>query len=158
VIARSTERTARRYGIEYRAEDGERIYRAVTTYRPFPEVVEALGTLARHFSLVILSNADDGQMAKTLRLLDAPFYAVYTAEQARAYKPRLAAFEYMLSRLGCGPEDMIHASASPQYDLRPAKDLGIAERILVNRDAQPSRPWLGYREVADLSQLPELLI
>ncbi|MFC7469722.1 hypothetical protein ACFQVA_22595 [Actinomadura keratinilytica] len=27
---------------------------------------------------------------------------MYTAEQARAYKPRLAAFEFLYAQLGCG--------------------------------------------------------
>jgi 2-haloacid dehalogenase len=158
VIARSTERTAARCGIDYRPEDGDRVFEAIPDYTPYPEVPEALQALAERFPLVILSNAEEGQMAQTIRHLNAPFHAVLTAERVGAYKPRLTAFESMLRELGCGPEDIIHVSASPQYDLRPARDLGIGTRVLVNRDAEPPQPWLGYREIADLSELPSLLI
>ncbi len=157
VIARSTQRAAARYGIEYRPEDGSRIFEAIPTYGPFAEVPDALKALAERFPLVILSNAEEGQMAQTLRHLKTRFQAVLTAERARAYKPRLAAFETMLHVLGCGPEDIVHVSASPQYDLRPARDLGIGTRVLVNRDAEPAQPWLGYLEIGELSELPSLL-
>lgn len=157
VIALSTQRTAARYGIEYQEEDGRRIFEAIPQYAPFPEVPAALRRLAERFPLVILSNAENGQMEGTLRQLDAPFHAVFTAEDAHAYKPRLAAFEYMLRELGCGPDEIVHVSASPVYDLRPARDLGVAQRVLVNRGAEPPQPWLEYREVSDLSELPNLL-
>jgi 2-haloacid dehalogenase len=157
VIARSTRRTADRYGIEYRPDDGRHIFEAIPTYQPFTDVNAGLRALAERFPLVILSNAEEEQMTQTVRHLDAPFHAVLTAERARAYKPRVAAFEYMLRELGCQAEDIIHVSASPQYDLRPARDLGIGTRVLVNRDAEPAQPWLGYQEIRDLSQLPALL-
>jgi 2-haloacid dehalogenase len=157
VIARSTERTAARYRIAYRPDDGRRIFEAIPGYGPFPEVPDTLRALAQRFQLVILSNADEDLMAQTVRRLEAPFHAVLTAERAQAYKPRLAAFEYMLRTLGCAPEDLIHVSASPQYDLRPARDLGIGTRVLVNRDAAPPQPWLGYREIRELSELPAVL-
>ena len=38
--------------------------------------------------------------------LGAPFHKVFTAQQAQAYKPRLAAFEFMLDSLNGGPEDV----------------------------------------------------
>jgi hypothetical protein len=54
--------------------------------------------------LVILSNAMDEQIHHNVAKLGAPFHAVYTAEQAQAYKPRYQAFEYMFDQLGCGPQ------------------------------------------------------
>ena len=53
----------------------------------------ALATLAREFPLVVLSNASDSQIGHNVDRLGAPFHAVYTAEEAQAYKPRLRAFE-----------------------------------------------------------------
>ncbi|MFI9176376.1 hypothetical protein [Streptomyces lincolnensis] len=40
--------------------------------------------------------------------LGADFHAVLTAEQAGYYKPRYAAFEYMLDELDASPEDFVH--------------------------------------------------
>jgi 2-haloacid dehalogenase len=157
VIARSTERAARRYGVEYLADDGHQIFEAVTTWGPHPDVPEALQTLAQRYPLVILTNNDRDRIGKSAERLGAPFHAVFTSEEAGAYKPRLAAFEYMLAQLGCGPEEVVHVSASPRYDLRPARDCGITTTVFVNRGGEPPQPWLGYREIADLSGLAPLL-
>jgi 2-haloacid dehalogenase len=157
VIARATSRAARRYEIDYRDEDGDFLYERVPTWGPHPGVSAVLGELARQYDLVILSNAADEQIGRNVKLLEAPFYAVFTAEQARAYKPRLSAFEYMLDKLGCGPADIVHVSSSPVYDLRPAYDLGLVHTILLDRGYEPSQPWLGYAEVTDIGALPALV-
>jgi 2-haloacid dehalogenase len=107
---------------------------------------------------VILSNAADEQIASNVDKLGAPFHAVFTAEQARAYKPRLAAFEYMLDRLGCGPQDILHVSSSVRYDLMPAHDLRVTNKVYVNRGYEPSTPYYGYHETGDLSGLLPLRI
>jgi 2-haloacid dehalogenase len=113
--------------------------------------------LARRYPLVILSNAAQERIPQTVARLGVPFQAVYTSEQAGAYKPRLAAFEYLLDQLGCGPAELVHVSSSLRYDLMPAHDLGIGDKVYVNRGYEPAAPGFGYREVADLSQLPPLL-
>jgi 2-haloacid dehalogenase len=63
----------------------------------------------------------------------------------------------MQAQLGCVPEEILHVSASPQYDLRPARDVGITKTVFVNRGGEPPQPWLGYREIDDFSSLVELL-
>ena len=87
----------------------------------------------------------------------APFHAVFTAEQARAYKPRFRAFEYMLEKLGCRRDEVLHVSSSLRYDLIPAHDLRIPHKVYVNRGHEPSVPWYRYHEMSDLSGLPSLL-
>jgi 2-haloacid dehalogenase len=88
--------------------------------------------------------------------LGAPFHAVITAEQARAYKPRLAAFEYLLERLGVGVGEIVHVSSSLRYDLIPAHDLGFPNTVYVNRGYEPSVPYYGYREITSIAELPGL--
>ena len=157
VIADATRRTAALMGIEYRDSDDEHLYEAIGTWGPHPDVPDALRTLATRYPLVIMSNASDRQIALNVPRLGAPFHKVLTAEQAGAYKPRLAAFLYMIETLGCRPEEIIHVSSSIEYDHRPAADLGIGTRIFVNRGHSPPQPGLGYHEVKDLSELPPLL-
>jgi 2-haloacid dehalogenase len=82
---------------------------------------------------------------------------VFTAETAKVYKPRLAAFEYMLDNLNCGPEDVLHVSSSLRYDLMPAHDMSIKNKVFVARGHEPSTPHYGYHEIKDLSGLPALL-
>ena len=146
-----------RFHLPYREADGQAIADAVPTWGPYPEVPAALRALASRYPLVILSNADDNQVMSNVEKLGAPFHAVYTAEQAQAYKPRYQAFEYMFNQLGCGPKDLLHVSASPRYDLMVANDLGVTHKVHVNRGFEPSTPGYGYYEVNLLSQVPPLL-
>ena len=157
VINDALQRTTKAWGIEHRDSDGRDIYEAVSTWGPHPDVPEPLAVLAAHYPLVILSNAADEQIGSNVDKLGAPFHAVYTAEQAQAYKPRLVPFEYMLSQLGCGPQDILHVSSSLRYDLMPAHDLHVHNKVYVNRGYEPSTPHYGYHEVNDLSGLPPLL-
>ena len=157
VINDALRRATRLWGIEHRDSDGQAIYEAVPTWGPHPDVPEALGVLANHFPLVILSNAADEQILSNVEKLGAPFHAVYTAEQTQAYKPRLQAFEYMLNKLGARPDDILHVSSSLRYDLIPAHDLRVTHKVYLNRGYEPSTPYYGYHEIKDLSELPALL-
>jgi 2-haloacid dehalogenase len=157
VIANAVRRTCRRWRIEYRPADSRRIYEAVPTWGPHPDVPEPLSRIARHIPLVILSNAMDEQIPHNVAKLGAPFHAVYTAQQARAYKPRLQAFEYMLDSLCANPEDVLHVSSSPRYDLMSARDIGIRHKAFVNRRHEPGTPDYGYVEIPDIGGLPALV-
>jgi 2-haloacid dehalogenase len=157
VIRDATSRAATLMHVEYHDSDGDRLYEAIGTWGPHPDVPAALRTLATRYPLVIMSNAADQQIALNVAMLGAPFHGVLTAEQARAYKPRLAAFLYLFEALGCRPDEIIHVSSSIEYDHRPAAALGVGTRIFVNRGHSPPQPGLGYHEVTDLSELPALL-
>ena len=157
IIDRSLRRTMKKFGIEYREGDGRQAYEAITTFKPYPDVPPVLRTLAERYALVILSNADDAQIAHNVERLDAPIHAVITAEQAHAYKPRLAAFEFMLEKLGARPDEIVHVSSSPMYDHRPANDVGIVNKIYLDRGWEPDQPWLNYVRVTDIAELPGVL-
>jgi 2-haloacid dehalogenase len=157
VISNALERTCKRWHIEFRRSEAETMYRAVPAWGPHPDVPEPLAEVAKHYPLVILSNASDDQIHSNVDKLGAPFHAVYTAQQAQAYKPRLQAFEYMLDHLGCAPADLLHVSSSLRYDLMSAHDLRIGKRVFVSRGHEPSTSYYGYEEIADIRGLPTLL-
>jgi len=154
VVHNSLERTCRLNGVAFRDEDAKTIYERVPTWGPHPDVPAGLAKVAREIPLVVLSNAMNSQIMSNVEKLGAPFHAVYTAEQAQAYKPRFRAFEYMFDMLGCGPEDVLHCSSSFRYDLMSAHDLGIRNKVWVNRGHEPANPYYGYTEIADISGLP----
>lgn len=157
VLRNAVRRTCRRWKIEYRDAEAVGIYQAVPTWGPHPDVVEPLVRIAQHIPLVILSNAANDQIMANVAKLGAPFHAVYTAQQAQAYKPRLQAFEYMLDNLCVNPEDILHVSSSLRYDLMSAHDIGIRHKAFVARGHEPSTPYYGYTEITDLSGLPALV-
>jgi 2-haloacid dehalogenase len=157
VIHNAVQRTCRRWKIEFRADEARRIYEAVPTWGPHPDVPEPLARIAPHIPLVILSNAFNDQIHHNVAKLGAPFHAVFTAQQAQAYKPRLQAFEYMLDQLGCSPADILHVSSSLRYDLMSAEDLGVRNKVFVARGHEPSTPYYNYQEIKDIGGLPALV-
>lgn len=157
VIERALRRTMRRFGIEERADDGRLAFESIGTFGPYPDVPPALRRLATRFPIVILSNAADTQIVHNVARLGVPVHAVLTAEGARAYKPRVRAFEYLLERLDARPDEIVHVSSSPMYDLRPANDIGIRNKVLMDRGWEHPQPWLRYERITDIAQLPDLL-
>jgi len=158
VIKNAVERTCKKYGIAFIEAEGQRYYDAVPTWGPHADVPEALKLVARHFPLVGLSNAANAQIMTNVAMYEAPFHAVFTAEQAQSYKPRMKGFEYMLDQLGARPEDLLHVSSSFRYDLFTAHDLGIRDKAWVNRGHEPAgNASYGYHEIKDISGLPGLL-
>lgn len=154
IVANALARACKRNGVAFRTEHADMVYARVPTWGPHPDVPAGLARVAKEIPLVILSNAMNAQIGSNVARLGAPFHAVYTAEQARAYKPRMKAFEYMFDMLGCGPEDVAHCSSSFRYDLMTAHDLGITNKIWVNRRHEPANPYYGYVEISDISGLP----
>lgn len=157
VVHNALERTCRRNGVAFAAEDARAIYDRIPSWGPHPDVPAGLAKVAEAFPLVALTNAMDAQIGSNVAKLGAPFHAVYTAEQAGAYKPHFQAFEYMFDMLNCGPEDILHCSSSFRYDLMSAHDLGIRNKVWVNRRHEPANPDYGYVEIAGIDQLPAVL-
>lgn len=157
VLTNAIQRTCRRWKVAYREGEGRKLYDAVPTFGPHPDVPGPLARIATEIPLVILSNAMDEQIPHNVAKLGAPFHRVYTAQQARAYKPRLRAFEYLLDQLGCAPEDVLHVSSSLRYDHMSANDMGIRNKAFVARGHEPGNPAYGYREIQDIGGLPALV-
>ena len=154
IVHNALERTCRRHGVPFRAEDALRIYNEVPTWGPHPDVAAGLAKLAQHIPLVILSNAMNSQIMSNVEKLGAPFHRVITAEEVGSYKPQMNGFERMFEILGCGPQDVTHVSSSFRYDLMTAHDLNITSKVWVNRGHEPANPYYGYTEIADIGGLP----
>ena len=157
VITDAFRRACGRWRATFRRRDAEAIVEAVPSWGPHADVPEGLARIAERYPLVILSNAADDQIRHNVAKFGVPFHAVYTAEQARAYKPSLRCFEYMLDGLGCGVDDIVHVSSSMRYDIIPAFDLRIRNKVYVNRGYEPSTPFYEYVEIPDIAHLPDLL-
>lgn len=157
VLVNAIQRTAKLWGVKATEAEGEAYYHAVPTWGPHPDVAAGLSRLASRFPLVVLSNAANCQINLNVAQLGAPFHAVYTAEMAQAYKPRMQAFEYMLDQLGAKPEDCLHVSSSYRYDLMVAHDMRFGMRAFVNRQHEPHAPYYGATEVKDIGGVADLL-
>jgi 2-haloacid dehalogenase len=150
-------RACRRFDLQVPEGSGKVFGDAVRSWGPHADVPAPLAKLATEFPLVILSNADDSFLNISVPRLGAEFHAVYTAEQAGAYKPRYRAFEYMLDTLGTQPDKILHVSSHTRYDIMPATDLGITNTVLLDRGYDPPSPSYGYVRVESLDELNTLL-
>jgi 2-haloacid dehalogenase len=156
VLQQTLRQVMSQHGLSYQDEDGEELVAAVSTFGPWPEVPEVLERLRRHCKLVIISNTDDDIIAGNVRNIGVPFDYVVTAEQAQAYKPSPVIFEHALRTLNCTPGELLHVAQGFEYDIVPANRLGW-ERVWINRYGKPGDSAYSYRELPDLSGLPELL-
>jgi 2-haloacid dehalogenase len=157
VIRDSARKAFTQFNLGYRDADGDALVAAIPTFQPFPDVPPILERLRQSCKLVIISNTDDDLIAENVRSINVPFHAVVTAEQARAYKPSLDAFNYLIGQLGCRPDDILHVAQGFYYDIVPASKLGW-KRVWINRNGWPGHPEYGpYHEMPDLTGLPDLL-
>ncbi len=157
VIKMALRRTCQRWHLSYDDVGAQQLYDAIPTWGPHPDVPHGLAQVAQAFPLVILSNASDSQIHHNVEQLGAPFYAVYTAEQAQAYKPRLQAFEYMIDQLDCDPSELLHVSSSLRYDHMSAYDVGIRHTVYIERGHGPSTDYYDYVTITGIHELPALV-
>jgi 2-haloacid dehalogenase len=156
IVNDSMERASRKVGIEFRADEAREVYDRIPSWGPYPGVTAALNRLAEAVPLVIITNSDTAVAEKLAANLEAPFADIITAEQMGCYKPRLAAFEYMFDKLNVTPDEIVHVSASPMYDHRPAAIMGIKNKVYVDRGFENDEHWLGYERITDIALLPVL--
>lgn len=153
VLERSYRRVCEVFGLSVSDDDITTIQQAFRTWGPHADVPAPLKRMSEHFPLVALSNADDRHLAVSIPRLGAPFHAVYTAEQAGAYKPRLQAFEYMLDKLDAEPQDFLHISSHQHYDLIPLFELGFDNMVFLDRGYDPHLPHYGGVRMTSLDEV-----
>ena len=120
--------------LDFQCSESERdcLVASLPNWPVFPEVVDALRALKRHYKLAVISNVDDDLFAGTADTLGIDFDAVVTAEQVGSYKPNLRNFRVASARMGVDRRNWLHVAESLYHDVAPANRLGI-ESVWVNR-------------------------
>lgn len=141
----------KRFGFEASSAEQNSLPESVTSWRPFPDTIEALRELHSNFKLAIISNIDDDLFADSARQLETNFDHVITAFQARAYKPSPSIFRLAQETLGISTQEWLHAAQSIYHDVVPAQAMGIS-MVWVNRTSK--RPGVGA--VRQAAAVPDL--
>jgi 2-haloacid dehalogenase len=124
----------------------------------FPDVADALGTLASAgWRLAILTNCDEDLFAQTAQALPVPFDVVVTAEQVRSYKPDLGHFRKFAEMTGATPATWIHVANSWVHDIAPAARMGLRS-VWVDRDHTGHPAKFAERRVTTMRRLPETVL
>jgi 2-haloacid dehalogenase len=121
-----------RLGFSPSGAEAQALPQSLACWLPFPDTVEALRKLHTRYKLAIISNVDDDLFAATAKLLQVPFDAVITAQQARSYKPSLNNFQLAVQRIGHPREKILHVAQSLYHDVAPTRTLGM-KNVWVNR-------------------------
>jgi 2-haloacid dehalogenase len=140
VLLQTMDSFGRRFNFEPTSGERSALVDSLADWPPFPDTVEALEILGRYFRLVILSNIDDDLFTGSARQLRTSFAAVVTSQQVGSYKPSTATFRFMLDRLGCSTERVLHAAQSLFHDIGPAREVGLTT-VWINR--RHDRPGFG---------------
>jgi 2-haloalkanoic acid dehalogenase type II len=113
------------------AGEDEALADSLPSWRPFPEVPQALAEArGRGWQLGILSNTDREYIDASMQHLGVPFELAIVASEIGSYKPGLGhwrAFEECTGRL---PD--VHVAASLFHDIGPANELGLPS-VWINR-------------------------
>jgi len=126
VAAGALRAAMRELGLRSSPGDLELLLGSISAMPPFPEVPDALASLARAgFRLCVISNTDDDVISGNIAQLGGSIDRVVTAQQARAYKPSRRIFEHAHGLLGVTRGEVVHICASPHLDHAAARDLGF---------------------------------
>ena len=146
---------ARRTGVAVAPGQAQAFVEAWPSMPVFPDVAEALGTLASlGWRLAILTNCDDDLFAETSAQLPVSFDVVVTAEQVQSYKPDLAHFRKFAEMTGATPANWIHVANSWVHDILPAARMGLRS-VWVDRDHTGHPAKFAERRVTTMRRLPE---
>jgi 2-haloalkanoic acid dehalogenase type II len=128
VLATVHARLAREWNVTVSEGENRLFAASIARWPPFPDTVDALRYLRRHFRLVILSNVDRQSFSATQKLLGIEFDAVCTAQDIGSYKPDPRNFDFLLDtvrRLGIAKSQLLHVAQSLFHDHAPANRAGI---------------------------------
>lgn len=129
VLSEVYRRISDEWGVEVSARESAEFGSSAGDWEPFPDTVEALAYLKRHFKLVILSNVDHANFSRTEKKLGVEFDHVFLAEDIGSYKPSPANFSFMLEKLaaeGIAKQDILHTAESLFHDHAPANEIGLS--------------------------------
>ena len=114
---------------------------SIPKWPAFPDTIEALKRLHKHYKLVILSNVDKESFDKVLANIfaEVKFDAVYVAEEIGSYKPDLNNFRYLFQHVnddfGMSKNQILQTAHGLKSDHVPSKQVGLTS-AWIQRDEE----------------------
>jgi len=138
-------------------------------YPAFPDTIEAIQKLGKHYKLIPLTNVDNASFKQTREgpLNGCHFDAYYTAEDIGSYKPSLKNFHYLLehvkSDFGVEQSELCHVAQSLFHDHGPAGQVQL-QSVWVDRkgamggDPEGAQEKFGFQlKVESLGELAAIV-
>lgn len=112
---------------------------SISDWPAFPDSIEAMKTLRKHFRLIAASNADNWSVREMAKTLQEPFDDIVTAEDVENCKPDPQFFSYLRGTQrehGFRLADYMHVAQSQFHDIGVAKQLGYTVSWIERRFEQ----------------------
>ena len=129
---------------------------------PWPDSVAGLTRLKARHVIAPLSNASFAGMVYLAKFAGLPWDCIFTAENARCYKPRPEVYRTAVGLLGMRPDEVMMVAAH-NYDLRAAQAEGMRTAFFPRpteygpaqtTDLRPDGQWdVVAKDLEDLSRL-----
>lgn len=136
ILATVYRRLAEEWGVEVTWNECLVYGQSVKSWRAFPDTVEALKYLKKHFKLVVLTNVDNDLFLSSNEKLGVFFEGVFTAEDIGSYKPADINFDYCFEALemrGIKKSEILHVAESMFHDHAPANKHSMANCHIYRR-------------------------
>lgn len=130
---------AKELGLPHDEQAADAFQLAILRHPAFPDSVEALGRLRKHYRLVAMTNADRASFAFYSHTLGNPFHDSVTADEALCAKPNPQFFAFNRGRqsaFGYKQEEILHVAQSQYHDIGIARSLGYATCWIERRQGQ----------------------
>ncbi len=146
ILGKCLKKTLENHGKTYYEVYGRAITLLFAKSPPFPDTIPGLLKIKdKKYKTAIISNTEHQLIKLTLTGLEDLIDTVITAEDTEYYKPDPRAFTKALEILGARPENVVHVSSYPYYDLEPARKLGV-KTVLLNRYGYKWKPSINNLE------------
>ena len=117
-----------------------RLRASVADWRPFPDSVAALASLAKRYKLIAMTNAQRWAFTLFEQTLGLPFHAGFTVDETGTEKPDPAFFEEVFAFVeaeGGSRGQILHVAQSQYHDIGISRRLGLTNCWIERRHAQP---------------------
>jgi len=107
--------------------------------KPFPDSVEAMAILKKHYKLIAMTNARRWAFDKYALKLGDPFWAGFTTDDTGTEKPDPAFFHKVFAYVekdGGSKDDILHTAQSQYHDIGISRKLGMTNAWIQRRHAQ----------------------
>ncbi|KAF2465672.1 HAD-like protein [Lindgomyces ingoldianus] len=124
------------------AEESQAFSQRIGMWPAFPDTVDALQRLSKHYKLVVLSNVDNESFAYTNEgpLEKFAFDAILTAEDIGSYKPDPRNFEYLFKyvkeHFDIEKNCILHTAQSQHHDHHAIKPFGVKSSWIARQGAR----------------------
>jgi putative hydrolase of the HAD superfamily len=152
-LARVWRKLAPKFGLPDTEKAAIGFRQSVAQWPAFPDSVEALKRLKKHFKLVATTNTQRWAVGNFERTLEMPFDWTVTSDDTGCEKPDPAYFQWfreMLAKNGISQADNLHVAQSQYHDIGIAKQLGWKTAWIERRAGQ--KGFGGTKAVEKITQ------